>query len=561
MNRKRGIWIKLLYIHACIFVSAAGYAQCPVNIGFEAGSFLNWECSAGSISNTGVITVTPSQPLSGRHTLIQNSYPQARDFYGDFPVNCPNGSGYSIQLGNSATGRGAERVSYTFTIPANDNNYSIIYNYAVVFQNPGHAEWEQPKFTANVFDVTSNDYIGCSSFSFAAASDLPGFSQSNAKDSVFYKPWTPITIKLSGYAGRMIRLEFTTNDCTRGGHFGYAYVDVNENCTSPVTGNTFCTGDDSLSLVAPFGFSEYHWFPADFSSIIGTENVLKLKPIPAPNTVFAVEVIPYPSQGCLDTIYTAIHFSTEPIKLNVADKIVSCISNPVDLTSSLITAGSTPGLTFEYYLDSTRINYLPTPKNVTTSGIYVIKATNDSGCVAVKQIAIMIGTYPVFSVPLLSDPLTAIRPATADLSSDISSLTPLSYSYWKDTLATIELTNPHAINKTGIYYIKATNAEGCTTTAPVSVQIKEPAIIMPNAFTPNGDGLHDEWEIPILKIYPDCVVEVYNRTGQLMFRSVGYGKPWDGKFNGKDLPVGTYYYLIKPSLELPSISGSITIIK
>lgn len=558
MNKQNWIWLKLLFIHACILLSLSCFSQCPVNMGFEAGSFLNWECSAGNISNTGIITLNACSPITGRHTLLKNTFPQALDAYGGFPVNCPNGSGYSIQLGNKETGKAAERVSYTFTIPADKNNYSIIYNYAVVFQNPAHAEWEQPKFTANVFDVSNNDYIGCSSFAFAASSNLPGFIQSTVKDSVFYKPWTPITIKLSGYAGKTIRIEFTTNDCTRGGHFGYAYVDINENCTSPVTGNTFCTGNDSISLIAPFGFSEYHWFPADFSKITGKESILKLKPIPPVGTVFAVELIPYPGQGCLDTIYTAIRFSAEPMRLNLPKKIVSCISDPVDLTSSLVTAGSTPGLVFEYYTNFSQTNYLATPKTVTTSGTYYIKGINDSGCVALKQLEVIVGDYPVFS---LNATPTVVRPATIDLSSVITSSGALVFSYWKDSLTTVALANPTAINITGTYYVKGINPEGCSTTLSVSAVVNEPLFDAPNTFTPNGDGIHDLWEIPLLKLYPECIVEIYNRTGQQVFRSVGYNKPWDGKYNGNNLAVGTYYYIIKPSPGLAFEGGSITIIK
>ncbi|MFX4906820.1 hypothetical protein ABTB94_20830, partial [Acinetobacter baumannii] len=84
-------------------------------------------------------------------------------------VNCPNGSDYSIKLGNEQTGAQAERVSYEFTIPANQNIFSIIYNYAVVFQNPNHQNFEQPKFTANVYDVTEGKYVDCPSFSFVAS--------------------------------------------------------------------------------------------------------------------------------------------------------------------------------------------------------------------------------------------------------------------------------------------------------------------------------------------------------------------------------------------------------
>jgi hypothetical protein len=60
------------------------------------------------------------------------------DPYGGFPVNCPNGSGRSIRLGNNRAGTEAEGASYEFTIRANKDVYSLIYHYAVVFQDPNH---------------------------------------------------------------------------------------------------------------------------------------------------------------------------------------------------------------------------------------------------------------------------------------------------------------------------------------------------------------------------------------------------------------------------------------
>ena len=92
-----------------------------------------------------------------------------------------------------------------------------------------------------VFNVTDNKYETCGAFEFISAPNLPGFKESTVKKTVFYKEWAPITLKLPGYQGKTLRLEFTTNDCSRGGHFGYAYLDVNDNCTTPVTGNVFCT--------------------------------------------------------------------------------------------------------------------------------------------------------------------------------------------------------------------------------------------------------------------------------------------------------------------------------
>jgi len=117
--------------------------DCPPNIGFEAGSFNNWACYEGRILKDGSLDLGNTIPIANKHTLISASNSlQQFDPYGGFPVNCPNGSGYSVRLGNSLAGGQAESVSYTFTIPPTQNDYSIIYNYAGVFQNPAHNAWE-----------------------------------------------------------------------------------------------------------------------------------------------------------------------------------------------------------------------------------------------------------------------------------------------------------------------------------------------------------------------------------------------------------------------------------
>jgi hypothetical protein len=310
------------FLFTLSWLLVSGQNKCPENIGFDRGDFGGWECFAGIISKIdGAISLAPSAPSIVRHVMIHNAAPFAVDPYGGFPANCPNGSEYSIQLGNNSAGAQAERVAYSFTIPDDQDNYSIIYQYAVVFQDPGHEDWEQPKFTANIYDETLGEYIGCSSFFFRASSDLPGFKESTVKDSVFYKEWTPVTIKLSGMAGRRIRLEFTTNDCSRGGHFGYAYIDVNQNCSSPVSGNVYCINADKLTLQAPFGFADYRWFNGDFSKMLGVSSALELKPAPPSNTKFAVQITPFPGQGCLDTVYTTSLFSPEAIDLKVKPSV------------------------------------------------------------------------------------------------------------------------------------------------------------------------------------------------------------------------------------------------
>ncbi|MDB5210456.1 MAG: hypothetical protein JWQ30_1283 [Sediminibacterium sp.] len=531
---------------------------CPANIGFEAGNFTNWETLRGNVDSTNGISLGYSIPYPNQHFVYKSSNTVAKDPYGEFPINCPNGSKYSVRLGNNSSGAEAEGLNYTFTIPADKNNFSLIYHYAVVMQNPNHTVKEQPKFTAKVFNVTTNQYIGCSSFEYIAALGLPGFEISPNTPSVLFKNWTPVTIKLAGFAGATIRLEFVTNDCTKGGHFGYAYVDVDENCLSPVLGNVVCQNDSSLSLTGPYGFSSYRWFNEDFSKLLGTGEIYKQPVVPPENTVYAVELTPHPDQGCLDTVYTRIRYSTEAIDLKLTQSFISnCANTALDITNSLITTGSTPDLAFNYFIDPGLTQPYFSADSVQASGTYYIKATNEDGCFVSKPIIIKINPLPLFAITGGLKPV--VRPAILDLTSLVSSGSGI--SYWQDAQATIPVANPTNILKNGTYYIKITTAEGCSAITSVTASFVNPPFVSPNAFSPNGDGINDTWELPEIKYYPDNIVEIYNRSGQMLFKSVGYDKPWDGKQNGKDLPVGTYYYVIRLSQNDPPLGGSVTIVR
>jgi hypothetical protein len=112
------------------------------NIDFETGNLDGWTCYIGSAGESNGVNMISLQAVGGpvpdRQTMYTNDGSDQRDEYGGFPVNCPNGSGHSVRLGNNIAGTQAEGLSYTFTIPANQNIYSLIYYYAVVFQDPNH---------------------------------------------------------------------------------------------------------------------------------------------------------------------------------------------------------------------------------------------------------------------------------------------------------------------------------------------------------------------------------------------------------------------------------------
>lgn len=67
---------------------------------------------------------------------------------------------------------------------------------------------------------------------------------------------------------------------------------------------------------------------------------------------------------------------------------------------------------------------------------------------------------------------------------------------------------------------------------------------MNDVITPNGDGINDSWHILNLDKFPNAIINVYNRWGNLVHESTGKDGPWNGSYNGDTLPSGSYYYRI-----------------
>jgi gliding motility-associated-like protein len=469
--------ITLLFLLLCTGIVQA---QCPVNIGFDMGDFTNWVGYTGFINPDGSISVPTQGIVDGRQTIITRASQQV-DPYGGFPLASPNGSSTCVRLGNDGTGKQAERLTYTLTIPADRTDFSLIYYYAVVFQNPNHTPIQQPKFTANVYDVTLGQYADCGSFTFVASGNLPGFQQASVGTSVFYKDWSPVTINLAGYAGKTIRLEFTTNDCSLGGHFGYAYLDINQNCTSPVSGNVICQNSTSVTLTAPSGFAAYQWYNGtDFSNIISTTSTYTVSPLPPVGTKYSVVIVPFPGLGCQDTITTTIQ-APENLALNVVSSVSSCKSQGADITTAAITAGTDPEFSFTYYTDAPCTNFIVDPTNITDSGTYYIKATTPSGCFFVKPIKVSFYDSPSLAI---TNPAAVCAPALVNITTP--AVTAGSYlgsnlTYWTDAAATASLANPTKIAKTGTYYIKATSSNGCFDIKPVTVLVNDLPVLQTHA--------------------------------------------------------------------------------
>lgn len=130
----------------------------------------------------------------------------------------------AIRLGNSSVGAETELISKTFTVDA--QNSIIRFWYAVVFQDPGHEVMAQPSFWVRLLeggtykpgfvnlDGTGKDKIIASNSSFF-----------ETKNNIRYKNWTCVEVNLSTFIGKEVTLQFITEDCAQGAHYGYAYID------------------------------------------------------------------------------------------------------------------------------------------------------------------------------------------------------------------------------------------------------------------------------------------------------------------------------------------------
>lgn len=194
---------------------------------------------------------------------------------------------------------------------------------------------------------------------------------------------------------------------------------------------------------------------------------------------------------------------------------------------------------------------------------YNVMVTDSNGCVDSSTVIV---SEPD---PLKIDSMTILSDQCEDGTGSISLFpeggTPIYTYLWNTT--------PSQSNETieslfgGNYSVSITDANGCDTTAVFELSNEnnddcdeECSLFIPNVITPNGNGWNDTWQIKDIDCYPNCLVKVYNRWGIMLFESKGYPTKWDGRYQGKELPAGVYYYIIDLNDDETQIfKGSISI--
>ena len=103
--------------------------------------------------------------------------------------------------------------------------------------------------------------------------------------------------------------------------------------------------------------------------------------------------------------------------------------------------------------------------------------------------------------------------------------------------------NVYYINQTGTYTVTVIDQNGCEATAEIYMEFMD--IDFPKYFTPDGDGMNDIWIPDNIEGFPDVLIKIYDRYGRVVEEMTRNVKGWDGNYDGKPLPTGDYWYVVR----------------
>lgn len=294
----------------------------------------------------------------------------------------------------------------------------------------------------------------------------------------------------------------------------------------------------------PFTSTSFQWIFGDGQSVIaGTAPVDHTYPAKGTYNVKLVLV---------DTNYCN-YPDTFNITLRIADNVKAGFTTPPSGCAPytpVITNTSIGGASYQWTFGDGGTSNAATPTyTYTTPGTYTIRLTaiDTNTCNKMDSIA--------YTIVVSGSPTAAFdfspKPPQVNTAVSFANLSSGAIGYlWRfgdgDTLATTrrDTTIQHFYNATQTFNtcLEAYNQYGCRDTAclPVAARV-EPALDVPNAFTPNGDGVNDQVHVRGFGI-AKMNWRIYNRWGQLIFMTTNRNEGWDGRFKGVLQPQEVYTY-------------------
>jgi gliding motility-associated-like protein len=310
-----------------------------------------------------------------------------------------------------------------------------------------------------------------------------------------------------------------------------------------------CTGD-TLSLNANDGVLFSWTGPMNFSS---TEPSPFIPAAVAGNSgTYYVKVTS--AKGCASIDSTVVQLTSKP-SVNAGVNAEICEGTSIQLNSTgsnnITSYAWTPP---EEVSDPAIAGPIASPKETT---LYILTVANNE-CKVSDSVLITVDKLPTANAG--SDKVI-IKGQSVTLNG-VAGGTDVTYLWTPNESITGVTTLIPVVNPTvnQMYALNVVSNKGCgTATDSVLVKVYQ-QLYIPNAFTPNSDGINDTWFIETLQAYPGAEIKVFNRYGQIVFDNQGKNIFWDGKFKGMQLTSGAYVYIIDLKNNIPIIKGVVYIL-
>ena len=268
-----------------------------------------------------------------------------------------------------------------------------------------------------------------------------------------------------------------------------------------------------------------------------------------------------------NNVFTNLSASANPYKIKVRDGN-NCVSPEVEIfisnkPSATVTATSTnatcgylngkisaiPNGQYPPFVYSINggISYQSTPNFTNLAPIlYTIFIKDNNNCVTSSPIVVAATPVPMLNVFAGSDTEVVIKQPLQLNAIDVNGIGFVSYA-WSPSfgLNRPDIKNPISIlEKDYAYELIATTADGCLAKDSIKIKISlKSEIYVPSGFTPNGDGLNDVLRPKLIGIKTLKYFAIYNRYGELIYKSTKEDEGWDGKIKGLKQPIGTFVWI------------------
>ena len=314
--------------------------------------------------------------------------------------------------------------------------------------------------------------------------------------------------------------------------------------------NSYCAGENSIfadnSTIADTVANNikvlYTWMMGDGNTLTGSGVQHQYQSVGVFSTSLTVSYEGI--TGCSST--------TAPKDITITDAIPPVITASTDA----ICPGDSVTLSITDVYKTITWNTGDTTSQITKNvdNTYFVNTTDANGCPGYDEF-IVIGKQPA-NLVVPNDTTIHQGDSVILLASGSSDYRWYPSRSLDDSLSAAPVARP---DSTTLYRVIGTSLDGCTDTLSVLVTVLYEIGIFPRkAFSPNSDGIDDAWEIGGIDQFSDCILRVFDRRGRIVYESEGTYQPWDGTYNGSEVPVDVYYYVIScPTSDLPPKKGSV----